>query len=591
MLFRRAVGWSALAPAARALLRLVPGRSRQVGRCQTLLARGSMRAERRWHSGCHPWRLNCPTLAGALRVGFRWSARLVKGAARAWVCLWLGAALSGSARRCAVRGGSGALPASGWLVCTGSRGARAAALGPWALAAGGRAEGAWHAARQAEKQRGACGPSYAHVQRAASRAPLTRHPGAARTEVMAEKVVELIFGLGAASYGACVDRACPGSSCDPLTCTTCCCIPTVRGARLRPCSARPGRGAAADAHVASLGVWRHPARLPAPAAQFLTQHLCERATDAQGCGVPSLLTTLGSGGEQDEAVTLLLSLPYATAAAHCMPAMLLCWMAPCVRTHAEASSVRAAVISQGVFPAALQALANAEKLHNRYEGLGWAGMTGGLQVLEQYVPFDAAGAVAAGVIPAVRQALAMVSASLVAPEVPLNANEEDFRDKCYTPYGKALIAALAASVLVTLAAFSTSGLDGATRLALAQEAASLLAPVVPIFFSPPVPWDADTASRLSTRYNNIITICNAVISSGGSPMPLLLTNPSDIPFKVWCGPTYFVNTIAESNVEGGSYTLAKLYSLQPPVRIALGAVQTVIPARQAMMQNNPNGAW
>ncbi len=33
-------------------------------------------------------------------------------------------------------------PASGWLVCTGSRGARAAALGHWALAAGGGGLGA-----------------------------------------------------------------------------------------------------------------------------------------------------------------------------------------------------------------------------------------------------------------------------------------------------------------------------------------------------------------------------------------------------------------------------------------------------------------
>ena len=35
-----------------------------------------------------------------LRFGFWWSARLVKGAARAWVCMRLGAALSDSARLC-----------------------------------------------------------------------------------------------------------------------------------------------------------------------------------------------------------------------------------------------------------------------------------------------------------------------------------------------------------------------------------------------------------------------------------------------------------------------------------------------------------
>jgi hypothetical protein len=48
--------------------------------------------------GCHHWLLNCPILAGALCVGFWWSARLAKGAARACTVPRLGAAVSGSAR-------------------------------------------------------------------------------------------------------------------------------------------------------------------------------------------------------------------------------------------------------------------------------------------------------------------------------------------------------------------------------------------------------------------------------------------------------------------------------------------------------------
>ncbi len=44
---------------------------------------------------------DCPILTGAPRVGFWWSARLVKGAARVWVCLRRGAAVSGSARQAA----------------------------------------------------------------------------------------------------------------------------------------------------------------------------------------------------------------------------------------------------------------------------------------------------------------------------------------------------------------------------------------------------------------------------------------------------------------------------------------------------------
>ena len=76
-------------------------------------------------------------ISRALRVGPWWSARLVKSAARDWVCLRLGAALLGSAWRCAVQAEGCKPPASGWGVCTGSRGARAAALALGALAPGG----------------------------------------------------------------------------------------------------------------------------------------------------------------------------------------------------------------------------------------------------------------------------------------------------------------------------------------------------------------------------------------------------------------------------------------------------------------------
>jgi hypothetical protein len=53
---------------------------------------------------CH-WRRKRCTPSRALRVGFWSSARLVKGAARPWVCLRLGAAVLGSARRRTARGG------------------------------------------------------------------------------------------------------------------------------------------------------------------------------------------------------------------------------------------------------------------------------------------------------------------------------------------------------------------------------------------------------------------------------------------------------------------------------------------------------
>ena len=73
----------------------------------------------------------------ALRFGPWWSAPLVKGAARAWVCLRLGAALLGSAWRCAAWAEGCKPPVSGWRVCTVSGGARAATFGPRTFSAGG----------------------------------------------------------------------------------------------------------------------------------------------------------------------------------------------------------------------------------------------------------------------------------------------------------------------------------------------------------------------------------------------------------------------------------------------------------------------
>ncbi len=80
--------------------------------------------------------VNCLTLAGSLRVDSRRSALLVKGAAHVWVCLRRGTALSlsVSARLGAALGGAGALPASSWCVCTGSRRVRATAMALGTLA-------------------------------------------------------------------------------------------------------------------------------------------------------------------------------------------------------------------------------------------------------------------------------------------------------------------------------------------------------------------------------------------------------------------------------------------------------------------------
>ncbi len=104
------------------------------------LARGSWRSRgplRGATARAPPLCLICPNLPGALRVDSRRPERLVNGAARVWVRLRCGAAVSRSARRRTARGGAGALPASGWCACTGSRDARAASLTLGTLAPGG----------------------------------------------------------------------------------------------------------------------------------------------------------------------------------------------------------------------------------------------------------------------------------------------------------------------------------------------------------------------------------------------------------------------------------------------------------------------
>ena len=72
--------------------------------------------------------------------------------------------------------------------------------------------------------------------------------------------------------------------------------------------------------------------------------------------MPTLLGKLISGVEDDDAVVHLISLPYTTAAAYCMPQILLCCMAPCARSDAQAATVRAAVVAQGVVPTAVKAV-------------------------------------------------------------------------------------------------------------------------------------------------------------------------------------------------------------------------------------------
>ena len=108
----------ALAAATRALLRRLSERLRRAGAGWARLERGSIWTGKPFRSDAArvQLRLSCPTLAGALRVDTRRSARLSQGAARVWVWLQRGAAVSGSAQLGAAQGGAGPLPSSEWHV-------------------------------------------------------------------------------------------------------------------------------------------------------------------------------------------------------------------------------------------------------------------------------------------------------------------------------------------------------------------------------------------------------------------------------------------------------------------------------------------
>ena len=279
--------------------------------------------------------------------------------------------------------------------------------------------------------------------------------------------------------------------------------------------------------------------------------------------MPGLLTKLeGRTGDEDEAdvaVSRLVSLPYATATGYCIPAKVLCCFPPCERSEGQAVAVRASLVQQGLFKAAIAAIGNGGSI---------AGS--GLQVLEQFVPFFPAAAIAAGTIPAVQGMAGMYK---------LDAKPGEAIDPIATS-GKAGICTLIACVLAVLAASSASGLDAATRLALAQEASGLVSPyqtLIPQFSH----WPSENQAALAARVYAIMLICNAVISTNGSPAPLTFTRPKDLELKVPCGPTHKVSVFTTGNTDTTDGDIAGVYLSKPPVRPALAAFQTVVP----MMQN------
>ena len=175
---------------------------------------------------------------------------------------------------------------------------------------------------------------------------------------------------------------------------------------------------------------------------------------AQSCGIPALVNALRNGEDGAGEVNHLVTLPYGTAAAWCMPRLALMCMGPCHRTPAESANVRQIVLNAGVLQAAVDAIDRERGIH------------GGLRVLEVYAPFAPAAAVVVGAQTAALRQLRSFKADLhlPAPGEPLSIDMTLLS-------GTVVLVSAAAAVLATLVAHQDSGLLAEERQAAAAEMA------------------------------------------------------------------------------------------------------------------------
>jgi hypothetical protein len=282
----------------------------------------------------------------------------------------------------------------------------------------------------------------------------------------------------------------------------------------------------------------------------------------QTCGIPSLLEQLASGDDVDAAVAHIVTLPYVSATGSCTPSIFLCCCAPAGRTAGSAAALRARLLDAGVLPAAVKCVTAQGD-----------GLDGGLIVLEQFVPFDPAGALAAGALPVLKQALAaflLEGEAVPQPGVPFDAS---------LLAGRILLLELAAASLATLAASPASGLSAAERLTLAASVAAAVAPAAQFLNV------LDGLSKVIHRHNMVCALTAAVMAGGGAPVALELTNPKDVEINIPCGPTLRVNAAPEGAFADRVAALSMVISTHPPVRIGLattGAVSVAPPVPQVM---------
>ncbi len=278
--------------------------------------------------------------------------------------------------------------------------------------------------------------------------------------------------------------------------------------------------------------------------------------------MPTLVAALatGSGDDVDDAAVHLVGLPYGTATGHCMPDIFLCCCAPPERSPAGAAAMRAQLLAHGVVPAAVKAVAILG------DGAGSA-----LVVLEQYAPFDPAGAVQAGAIPAIRKMMDMYRLDKPRPEgAPL------LTSVLATVYVQ--LSELAASAAMTLAAAQGSGLDKEARLELANEALAVIAAAHPYLRKESL----EIQTELVPRHNALCTIGAAINANGGLAVPIAMSTPKDSRIEGGCGNSHLVNAPPEwaYGVDG----LVDHFMRKPPVRVALaqGFVATAAPPAQQM---------
>ena len=197
------------------------------------------------------------------------------------------------------------------------------------------------------------------------------------------------------------------------------------------------------------------------------------------------------------------------------------------------------------------------------------GLYGGLLVLEQFIPFDPAGALAAGALPVLNEALAGARLLLEGEAAPQPG--EPYNATSLT--GRIMLLELVVMSLATLAASPGSGLPATERMAIVKEVAGAMQPALQFI---KVLGPAQIA-QVMRRLKAASSLLTAVMRAGGAPVALELSNPKDLKIHFRLGPPspFPMNAAPEGVFLDRAAGLSRMIMAYPPVRIGLAATGAV----------------